>query len=101
MSFKQLLYKVLIWRGLYLLSAFLLNILVARHYSAVGSSVIYYLINLYSFVLLIAGFSLESGMGFFLAKKEAGARSLAALSIGWTLAATLLSVGLLKIWFLF
>ena len=101
MSFKQLLYKVLIWRGLYLLSAFLLNILVARHYSAVGSSMIYYLINLYSFVLLIAGFSLESGMGFFLAKKEAGARSLAALSIGWTLAATLLSVGLLKIWFLF
>ena len=101
MSFKQLLYKVLIWRGLYLLSAFLLNILVARHYSAVGSSMIYYLINLYSFVLLIAGFSLESGMGFFLAKKEAGARGLAALSIGWTLAATLLSIGLLKIWFVF
>ncbi len=101
MSFKQLLYKVLIWRGLYLLSAFALNIVIARHYNAVCSSMIYYLINLYSFVLLIAGFSLESGMGFFLAKKEVGARGLAVLSIGWTLAATLLSIGLLKGWFLF
>src|ERR1700760_4852050 len=101
MSFKQLLYKVLIWRGLYLLSAFLLNVLIARYYSAVGSSVIYYLINLYSFVLLIAGFSLEGGMGFFLAKKEAGARGLAILSIGWTLVATALSIGLLDVWFLF
>ena len=101
MTFKQLLYKVLIWRGGYLLSAFLLNILFVRNYGAAGSSTIYYLINLYSFVLLVTGLSLESGMGFFLAKKEADTGSVAFLSIGWTLMASLLSFFLLNVWFLF
>lgn len=101
MSFKRLLYQVLLWRGLYVLSALGLNILLARYYGASGSSTIYYLINLYSFVLLSAGLSLESGMSYFLANGEATAGSLAKFSGLWTIALSMISFLLLEGYFHF
>jgi len=101
MSFNRLLARVLLWRGLYFLSAFLLNILLVRYYGAAGSSTVYYLISLYTLVLLIAGFSLESGMSFFLARGEAGEGELSSLAILWTVIFSLVSLPLLKIYFLF
>lgn len=101
MSFKRLLYQVLLWRGTYLFSTFLLNLLFARYYGASASSTIYYLINLYAFVLLIGSLSVESGMGFFLARQEAGAGALYTFSLLWTVIMSALCLLLLKVYFHF
>ena len=101
MSFKRLLYQVLLWRGGYLFSAFLLNLLFARYYGASASSTVYYLINLYAFVLLAGSMSIESGMGFFLAKQEVKAEALYTFSILWTVVMSVLSLLLLKVYFYF
>ncbi|MBN9380292.1 MAG: polysaccharide biosynthesis C-terminal domain-containing protein [Chitinophagaceae bacterium] len=99
MSFKHLFYQVLLWRGAYLFSTFLLNLLFARYYGASASSTVYYLINLYAFVLLIGSLSVESGMGFFLAKQEVGAGALYTFSLLWTVVMSALCLLLLKIYF--
>jgi len=101
MSFNRLLIRVLLWRGLYFLSAFLLNVLLVRYYGAAGSSMVYYLISLYTLVLLIAGFSLESGMSYFLARGEAREGELSSLAVLWTVIFSLASLPLLTIYFHF
>lgn len=101
MSFHRHLIRVLLWRGTYFLSAFLLNVLFVRYYGAAGSSAVYYLINLYSFVLLIACFSMETGMSFYLARGQAGEGELSALAFLWTAVFSLLSLTLLKVYFYF
>src|SRR5882757_7092848 len=101
MSFKRLLYQVLLWRGVYLFSTFLFNLLFARYYGASASSTVYYLVNLYSFVLLIGSLSIEAGMSFFLAKQEVKAGALFAFSLLWTAAMSVLSLLLLKVYFHF
>jgi len=101
MSLRRTLARVVLWRGAYLLSSFLLNIFFVRYYGAAGSSAVYYLINLYSFVLLIAGCSLESGMSFYLAKGQADEGALSLLSLLWTLVFSLLALGMLQGYFYF
>ena len=101
MSFRRISYRAFFWRGGYLFSAFLLNVLFARYYGAAGSSVFYYLINLYSFVLLIAGLSMEGGMSYFLAKGQVEAGELAAFSCLWALALSVLGIFLLTGYFHF
>jgi len=101
MSFKRLLYQVLLWRGSYLFSTFLLNLLFARYYGASASSTVYYLINLYAFVLLIGSLSIESGMGFFLAKQMVNAGALYTFSLLWTVVMSALCLLLLKVYFHF
>lgn len=101
MSFKRLSVHTILWRGAYFLAAFLLNILFARYYQASGSSPVYYLINLYSFILLIAGFSMESGISFFLAGNQREEGALAGFSLLWTVIVSVLSLLLLKLYFHF
>jgi len=101
MSFNRLLIRVLLWRGTYFLSAFLLNVLFVRYYGASGSSAIYYLINLYSFVLLIASCSMETGMSFYLAKGQADEGALSVFSLLWTVVFSMISLALLKAYFHF
>lgn len=101
MSFNRLLMRVILWRGIYFLSAFLLNVFFVRYYGAAGSSTVYYLINLYSFVLLVASFSMETGMSFYLARGQANEGELSSLACLWTLVFSLLSLLLLRIYFLF
>jgi O-antigen/teichoic acid export membrane protein len=101
MSFKRQLYQVLFWRGLYVLSAFGLNLLFARYYGASASSTVYYLINLYSFLLLIASLSLEMGMSYFLSNGEADAGALSSLAWFWTILLLPISLLLLQGYFYF
>ena len=101
MTFKRILYRVLLWRGVYFVSAFLLNVLFARFYGASASSAVYYLINLYTFVLLAGSLSLESGLSFFLARGEVTEGELYTFSLIWTTALSFLSIALLWLYFLF
>lgn len=81
----KLFYHSIIWKGFYFLSAFILNVLIARHYQASVSGEIFYLINLYAFIILIAGISLESSMGYYVSKNEISIVKLLNFSLAWIL----------------
>ncbi len=83
MNIQKLLYQNVFWRGLFYLSAFILNILIARHFEAALTGWIYYIFNIYSFVTLIFSFSLEAGMVYFASKKEISLSKLFSFSVIW------------------
>ena len=74
----------MLWRGLYFVSAFIINILLARHFQASVSGVVYYISSIYALVLLIASLSLESGIIYFSAKHEIPADRMFNSSIAWS-----------------
>ncbi|MDB5198703.1 MAG: hypothetical protein JWO92_666 [Chitinophagaceae bacterium] len=85
MPIARLFYQGIIWKGLFFLSAFILNVLIARHFQASVSGEIFYLINLYAFIILIVGISLESSMGYYVAKNEISIEKLVNFSLVWML----------------
>jgi|KBSMisStandDraft_5_1062788.scaffolds.fasta_scaffold00624_6 O-antigen/teichoic acid export membrane protein len=68
-------------------SSLVLNILIARYYQASLSGWIYYIINFYTFILLLLSLSLESGIGYFVSKKDISASRLLNFSMLWTVVA--------------
>lgn len=92
MNIQKLLYQNIFWRGLFFVSAFLLNVLIARHFDAAITGWIYYLFTFFSFFTLLGSFSLEAGMIYFGSKEEISLQKLAGLSILWTLFIALLVV---------
>lgn len=85
MPIAKLFYRNILWKGLFFLSAFILNVLIARHYRASVSGEIFYLINLYAFIILIAGISLESSMAYYVSKNEISTIKLINFSLVWVL----------------
>lgn len=79
------LFQSLLWRGLYFISAFIINLLLARHFQASVSGAIYYISSIYALVLLVFSLSLESGIIYFIARKEIPADRLFGFSFGWSL----------------
>jgi O-antigen/teichoic acid export membrane protein len=84
MPIAKLFYQSIIWKGLFFLSAFILNVLIARHYQASVSGQIFYLINLYAFIILIVSLSLESAMGYYISKNEIPITKLINFCFIWT-----------------
>lgn len=89
MHIAKLFYQSIAWKSGFFLSAFILNILIARHYQAAGSGHIFYLLNLYAFIILVAGLSLESSMGYFTARNEISTNKLISFSLAWAAATAL------------
>ncbi len=85
MSIQKFLYQNLFWRSVFYLSAFVLNILIARHFEAEISGKFYYLVNLFAFVTLVASLSIESGMVYFASSNKISAKALFNFSLVWTL----------------
>ena len=85
MELGRALYQSLLWRGLYYLSAFVMNILIARHFQAVVSGEIYYIVSIYSLVLLFVSLSIDSGIVFYAAKNEISPGKLLRFSLVWSL----------------
>ena len=81
----------MLWRGLYYVAAFIINILIARHFEASVSGTIYYISSLYALVLLFSSLSLESGIIYFTARQEIAAAKLFNFSIVWSLVIGLLT----------
>lgn len=75
----------MLWRGLYYVSAFVINILIARHFQASVSGSIYFIISIYSMAVLVASFSLESGIIYFAAKQQIPLSRLFSFSVVWSL----------------
>ncbi|HUS02581.1 MAG TPA: polysaccharide biosynthesis C-terminal domain-containing protein [Chitinophagaceae bacterium] len=84
MHLAKLFYQSILWRGLYFISAFILNVLIARYYKAADSGVIFYLINYYALIILIVSLSLESALGFYISKNEIAISKLINFSLLWT-----------------
>lgn len=91
MNFRKHIVRNFIARACFLGSTFLLNIFFSRLLGASGSGEFYYVINNFSIITLLASFSLESGMTYFLSKNEIGEKELATLSFFWSLIAGFLS----------
>jgi len=87
MTLKKLIYQSIVWRGMFFASSLVLNILIARYYQASLSGWIYYIINFYTFILLLLSLSLESGIGYFVSKKDISASRLLNFSMLWTVVA--------------
>jgi len=90
MPIAKILYQSIVWRGLLYLATFLLNILIARHFEAALSGSIYYIINIFSLVHLVAGLSMESGIIYFGASTAINPAKLFNFSVLWTFIAGLI-----------
>jgi len=85
MPASRTLFQSIIWRGLYYVTAFIINILIARHFEASVSGTIYYISSIYALVLLFSSLSLESGIIYFAARNEIPVSKLFNFSITWSL----------------
>lgn len=91
MQASKTLWQSFLWRSLYYVVAFIINIAIARHFEASLSGAVYYLSSLYAFVVLISSLSIESGITFFTAKKQIPVERLFSFSVLWTLITGLLT----------
>ena len=87
------------WRGLYYVSAFVINILIARHFQASISGSVYYISSIYALVLLLASLSFESGIIYFSAKAEIPADRLFNFSILWSFIIGLITFIIVSLFF--
>lgn len=85
MQTGKILLQGMLWRGLYYVSAFIINILIARHFAAPVSGGIYYISSIYALVLLLFSLSLESGITYFAAKQLIPVSRLFNFSMIWSL----------------
>lgn len=84
MQTAKVLWQSMLWRGLYYVTAFVINIIIARHFEATVSGAIYFLSSIYALVLLISSLSIESGIIYFAAKKGIPAARLFNFSVLWS-----------------
>ncbi len=84
MKLAKALSTSIFWRGIYFLSVLLLNILVARHFEADGSGQIYYVTNIFAFIMMLISLCLETPMGYYLSQKKINETQLTVLALCWT-----------------
>ena len=84
MQTGRILLQSLLWRGMYYVAAFIINILIARHFQASASGAVYYISSIYALVLLLASLSFESGIIYFASKREIPVDRLFNFAISWS-----------------
>lgn len=90
MQAGKILMTGIVWRGLYYVSAFVINILIARHFQASVSGVLYYMSSIYALLVLFMSFSIEAGIIYFVAGNRINTVGLFNFSIVWSLVAGLI-----------
>lgn len=78
------------WRGLYLASLFLINLLMARILGAGESGQFFLLINNLALIILVIGFCLEAAIVFYGASGKIAFNKLAGIAFLWSLPAPLI-----------
>ena len=94
---RALLLKGILWRGIYFISLFALNLLMSRHYQAAGSGSIFYNLTLLAWLTLALSFCLEFGMNYYLASGKISAPALNGFALIWTFGASIISYFVLKL----
>ncbi len=98
MNFKKLLAQSIIWRGVYFVTLFAVNVVLSRCLHADGTGKIYFLSNTLSLIQLLAGFCLEGSITYFSASGAIAANKILWLCMAWTLVVVIaLSAGVLGI----
>ena len=82
----------MIWKALSLFFLFLLNILFARYYSAAATGWVFYLFTVNAFIVQIFGYSLDSGVAYYVARKSIREPRLISFSLMWTVVVTLITL---------
>ena len=93
MNFKKLLAQGLVWRSLYFVSMLLVNVFLSRFLKATGTGQLYFLLNIYSFIQIVASLSLEAGITYFSAGSLVSPNKLLWFSCTWVIAMALLVLG--------
>jgi len=99
MQFQKLLRQSLVWRGLFFISLLLMNVVLSRYFKASGTGWIYYLSNFFTFIILVAGLSMESGVTYFASRLEIPPSRLAFFCLLWTIVVSLIVLGILALYF--
>lgn len=99
MQTGRVLLQSVLWRGLYYFSAFVINILVARHFQASVSGSVYYISSVYALVLLVASLSMESGIIYFSSKSQMPADRMLNTAVVWSGIVGLLTFITVRIFF--
>ncbi len=84
MKFSALLAQSILWRGIYFVTLFVVNLLLSRYLQAAGSGEIFYISNTFAFIQLLAGLSFENGITYFAAGKLMSPNQLLWLCLLWT-----------------
>lgn len=92
MTFSKVLRQSLLWRSLYFITLFIVNLVLSRYLQANGSGVIYYLSNTFIFIHLVASLSLETGITYFGASGRISTNKLLWLCLLWTTVVVLLQM---------
>ena len=90
MKFSKLLAQSLVWRGVYFVTLFFVNIMLSRSLQASRSGIVFYVSNTFSFAQLVAGLCFETGITFFVAGRQIAAGKLLWFCLLWTFFITVL-----------
>ena len=81
-----------VWKVLSLVFLFVLNILFARYFAAATSGWVFYLFTVNSFIIQLLGFSVDSGIAYYTARKTIREPRLINFSLLWTLAVYIITL---------
>ena len=83
-----------VWKALSLFFLFVLNVLFARYFAAATTGWVFYLFTVNSFIIQLFGFSLDSGVAYYTAKKSIREARIVNFSLLWTLVVSLITLAL-------
>ena len=99
MSFQKQIAQSLVWRGLYFVTVLFINIFLSRYFEARDAGWIFYISNNFSFVVIIAGLTMETAVSYYSSKKDIDDSELAWFSMGWSFLVSVIVFAGLSIYF--
>ncbi len=94
LEFNSSVNKHVVWKALSLFFLFALNVLFARYYAAAATGYVFYFFTINAFLIQLLGFSLESGVAYYTARKSMREGRLINFSLTWTAIVTALTLAL-------
>jgi O-antigen/teichoic acid export membrane protein len=85
MHLNKLLAQSLLWRGFYFASILLINIFLSRYLQAALVGWVYYICNIFSVIILVAGLNLDAGITYFASGEKVKANKLLWLGFLWSM----------------
>lgn len=94
-DFRKIFISGIVWKFIFYLSTFVLNLLIANHLGAKESGSFFYLLNNISIAILFLSLGLDSSINYFNSKKEFDFSYLLSVGVLWSVCAVFFSVVLL------
>lgn len=90
MQLNRLIYKNILWRGIFYITALGLNIAIARMLGPDRSGDLYFFLTNIYLVLLLGSLCLDAGITYYVSKKESPEAFLASFSLVWAIGVSVL-----------